>query len=167
MYDPTRPSKFVHSRRTAWIRNPRTRLEITVHSVRRPRTVDIAFEVLVCVNSYVHIGHGYLTSLLSSQNVSRRYQVFNLKQYDNQFVFRIRKGRTYLASIALLAYPIIEGVRAVNQCSLKHNYLFKKCCQILVRYFKFNLLYFSLKQILLTITLSICFIRLVIKNIIF
>jgi hypothetical protein len=45
---------------------PQRRLQITVHSVRRPRAVDIAFEVLACVNSHIHMGHGNLASLLSS-----------------------------------------------------------------------------------------------------
>ncbi len=55
----------------AWIRNPRTRLEITVHSFLRPRALEIAFEILACANSYFKMGHVNLASLLNSQSVSR------------------------------------------------------------------------------------------------
>jgi hypothetical protein len=97
---------------------PQRRLEITVRSVRRPRAVDIAFEVLTCVNSHIHIGHG--------KSVSRGHQVFNLKWDGDQFTSQTREGRTYLATITLLPYPRIKGILAVNWRSLRRICLFQK-----------------------------------------
>jgi hypothetical protein len=103
---------------------PQPRLEITVHSVCRPLAVDIAFKVLACVNSHVHMGHGHLASFLSSQSVSHGHQVFNLKWDRNQFASQTRKGQTYLVTITLLPYPRIKGILAINWYSLRRIYLF-------------------------------------------
>jgi hypothetical protein len=100
---------------------PQSRLQITVQSFRRPRALEIAFEILACSNSHFQMGHLHLASLLSSQSVSRGHQVFNLKRYGDQFASRTREGRTYLATVALLGYQIFEGVAAVNGRSLKRS----------------------------------------------
>jgi hypothetical protein len=45
---------------------PRSRLEITVHSVRRPYSVNIAFKVLASFNYRFQMRHSHLSSLLKS-----------------------------------------------------------------------------------------------------
>jgi hypothetical protein len=63
------------SKHFIFLNTPQPRLEITVQSFRRPRALEIAFEILACGNSHFQMGHRHLASLLSSQSVSRGYQV--------------------------------------------------------------------------------------------
>jgi hypothetical protein len=100
-------------------------LVVCVQMFNLPYALEIVFEILARGNSHVQMGHAHLAFLFNSQSVSRGHQVFNLK-YGDQFASRTREGRTYLATIALLPYPVIESVLAVNWISLRRSCLFQK-----------------------------------------